>query len=328
MSLILSYADKYRLWSELTHGNTDRVCILTEERPNIGANVVVQLVIPSTNWQLTVAGTVVGRRNKSAKFPAAIYIRIPQGEVEKCRRFLGLEHDPGKYEKGRKSPRIPCDAQVSFKTPFVAEDCAARNLSDTGIQTTYSGELRMGVRVTFDLHLEEGTLPMSAEVAWLREEDRIAGLRFVDVDPGAHKMIAAAVDRMIRQGGKTGHQIVVADDDPDILGLVSRALTKHGYDVYKARRGEEALSIIRGRKPSLVVLDILMPGIDGLDICKMMRADVEMAEIPVIFLSALEAERLHQIADEAGATDYLCKPVSLADLLNVIGSYLKTADSK
>jgi CheY-like chemotaxis protein len=76
------------------------------------------------------------------------------------------------------------------------------------------------------------------------------------------------------------------------------------------------------------VLDILMPGIDGLDICKMMRADVEMAEIPVIFLSALDEDRLHQIADEAGATDYLCKPVSLADLLNLIGSYLKDEEQK
>lgn len=169
---------------------------------------------------------------------------------------------------------------------------------------------------------------MAGEVAWLRPDDRLAGIRFVDVSAASAKLISAAVDRMIRQGKREGHQIVVADDDPDILGLVSRALTKHGYDVYKARRGEEALSIIRGRKPSLVVLDILMPGIDGLDICKMMRADVEMAEIPVIFLSALDADRLHQIADEAGATDYLCKPVSLAELLNLIGSYLKVEDAK
>ena len=185
----------------------------------------------------------------------------------------------------------------------------------------------MGIRVAFDLHLEEGTVALAAEVAWLKEDDRLVGLRFVEMRPEASRMISAAVDRLIRQGARSGHQIVVADDDADILGLVSRALTKHGYDVYKARRGEEALSIIRGRKPSLVVLDILMPGIDGVDICKMMRADVEMAEIPVIFLSALEEERLHEIADEAGATDYLTKPVSLADLLNVIGSYLRAGEN-
>jgi DNA-binding response OmpR family regulator len=55
----------------------------------------------------------------------------------------------------------------------------------------------------------------------------------------------------------------------------------------------------------------------------MMRADVEMASIAIIFISALEEERLHAMADEAGATDYLCKPVNLADLLNMVGRYLR-----
>jgi DNA-binding response OmpR family regulator len=59
------------------------------------------------------------------------------------------------------------------------------------------------------------------------------------------------------------------------------------------------------------------------DIVKMMRADLEMSEIPVIFLSALDTERLHQVADEAGATDYLSKPVNLSDLINMVGMYLK-----
>lgn len=80
---------------------------------------------------------------------------------------------------------------------------------------------------------------------------------------------------------------------------------------------------MRETRPNLVVLDILMPGIDGVDICKMMRADVEMADIPVIFLSALDPARLHIVADEAGASDYLGKPVALADLINMFGTYLK-----
>jgi DNA-binding response OmpR family regulator len=62
---------------------------------------------------------------------------------------------------------------------------------------------------------------------------------------------------------------------------------------------------------------------DGVDICKTMRADVELADIPVIFASALDQARLHLVADESGATDYLSKPLTLGDLLNVVGRYLK-----
>ena len=75
--------------------------------------------------------------------------------------------------------------------------------------------------------------------------------------------------------------------------------------------------------PALVLLDILMPRIDGADVCKAMRADAEMADIPVIFVSALEIETLHRVADESGASDYLVKPVALSDLFNLVGRYLK-----
>jgi len=72
--------------------------------------------------------------------------------------------------------------------------------------------------------------------------------------------------------------------------------------VHQARTGEQALAMVRELKPKLLVCDILMPGIDGVDVCKAMRSDVELADVPVVFVSALTPERLHQVAEEAGAT--------------------------
>jgi DNA-binding response OmpR family regulator len=143
--------------------------------------------------------------------------------------------------------------------------------------------------------------------------------------PEAQRRIRGQVQKLLERpsSGPPRSQILVADDEPNVLEFLTKALNKHGYDVRKASRGEEALDLVRQLRPELVIMDILMPGIDGVDICQMMRADVEMADIPVVFLSALESQRLHEVADEAGATDYLCKPVNLADLLNMVGRYLK-----
>jgi DNA-binding response OmpR family regulator len=63
--------------------------------------------------------------------------------------------------------------------------------------------------------------------------------------------------------------------------------------------------------------------LDGVDICKTMRADAEMLDIPVIFVSALNERQLHAVADDAGATDYLQKPVNLSELINLVGHYLR-----
>jgi two-component system, OmpR family, response regulator MtrA len=184
----------------------------------------------------------------------------------------------------------------------------------------------VGQFVEFELHLDGGPpLVMRAEVSREGTERRAAGLRYLEPAPQAVEAITGCIDRLMAKQAPSATRpgILVADDDATILEFLNKALTKYGYQVHKARRGEEALALVRELKPALVILDILMPGIDGVDICKTMRADVEMAGIPVIFLSALETDRLHVIADESGATDYLSKPVALADLINLVGQYLK-----
>ena len=121
-------------------------------------------------------------------------------------------------------------------------------------------------------------------------------------------------------------QIIIVDDDPLVGGLTLELLTDAGYAARLIQDSLKAQEIIKAEKPALVILDILMPGLDGVDVCKTMRSDVELADIPVVFVSSLALERLHAVADEAGATDYLPKPVALNDLLNVVGEYLQQAE--
>src|SRR5512146_2949748 len=107
MILTLEYPDKYRLWADLIRGNSDRVFVPTEVPPPLGSRVAVRLSLPGLTLALAIDGTVIGRRLRSGRFAAGAYVRIPDDQIEKCRRFLGLSQAPERYLQGRKAGRVP-----------------------------------------------------------------------------------------------------------------------------------------------------------------------------------------------------------------------------
>ena len=105
-------------------------------------------------------------------------------------------------------------------------------------------------------------------------------------------------------------KVLVVDDEADILELVRYNLSKEGYSVNCVESGEEALSSARNDAPGLIVLDLMLPGMDGLDVCKALKSDPKTAHIPVIMLTAKGAEADVVTGLELGADDYLVKPFS------------------
>ena len=110
----------------------------------------------------------------------------------------------------------------------------------------------------------------------------------------------------------TGARILVVDDEPSILRAVRTALTGNGYNVVTASSGEEALIVFQERRPDVVLLDLMLPGIDGLTVCRDLRA---RSSVPIIVLSALGEERDKVAALDGGADDYLTKPFGVEELL-------------
>jgi DNA-binding response OmpR family regulator len=108
--------------------------------------------------------------------------------------------------------------------------------------------------------------------------------------------------------------LVVADDDHDILRLLERRLGRRGYRVVTAADGAEALEAVRRTDPDAVVLDRLMPGMSGEEVCAALKADERTAPIPVVLLSAHASEREIVEGFGAGADDYLTKPFDLDEL--------------
>ena len=108
--------------------------------------------------------------------------------------------------------------------------------------------------------------------------------------------------------------VLVADDDDDILLLVTTRLRRDGFDVIQARDGDEALDLALERRPAIAVLDIGMPGLDGLGVVRAIRADEATTGMRVILLTAKAQESDVRRGFEAGADAYVKKPFSPADL--------------
>ncbi|MBC7628181.1 response regulator transcription factor [Ferruginibacter sp.] len=105
-------------------------------------------------------------------------------------------------------------------------------------------------------------------------------------------------------------KILIADDEPDILEIIQFNLQKEGYEVYTAKNGDEALDQARKYQPDLIILDIMMPGKNGIDVCNILRMLPAFKETLIIFLSALSDEGTEIRGLETGADDYITKPVS------------------
>ena len=125
----------------------------------------------------------------------------------------------------------------------------------------------------------------------------------------------------------TNKRILVVDDERDIVELIRYNLAKNGYQVMTALNGEDALRLIRNNTPDLVILDLMMPGIDGLDVCRRLKGDPQTADIPVIMVTAKGEEADIVTGLELGAHDYVCKPFSPRVLLARVRACLRRGSS-
>ncbi len=108
--------------------------------------------------------------------------------------------------------------------------------------------------------------------------------------------------------------VVVAEDDEDILRLVATRLDRDGYEVVQTRDGAAALAAVREREPALVLLDVSMPALDGMEVLTRIRGDERLAGTRVVLLTAMAQEQDVRRAFDAGADGYVRKPFSLREL--------------
>lgn len=121
---------------------------------------------------------------------------------------------------------------------------------------------------------------------------------------------------------KTGAVILVVDDELEIVRALQRALKAHGYTVLTASSGEEAVDVVASERPDLVLLDLVLPGMSGLEVCRRLRAE---SNVPIIVLSVKDAERDKVEALDLGADDYVAKPFGIEEVLARVRAALRRA---
>ena len=122
-------------------------------------------------------------------------------------------------------------------------------------------------------------------------------------------------------------RILVVDDEPDAIELIRFNLKASGYEVLTAEDGEEALAKARKFSPDMILLDVMLPEIDGLEVCKILRRDPATASLPIIMLTAKASEIDRVLGLEFGAEDYVTKPFSPRELMLRVRNLLKRKES-
>ncbi|HLY28404.1 MAG TPA: response regulator transcription factor [Aggregatilineales bacterium] len=122
--------------------------------------------------------------------------------------------------------------------------------------------------------------------------------------------------------------ILAVDDEADLLGTLSRVLGHEGYEVALAQSAEDAWFKIVNRRPDLVILDVMMPGMDGLALCRRLRADTRYDDLPILFLTARNDNDDLVVGLDAGGDDYVIKPFELTELQARVRALLRRAQAK
>ena len=123
-------------------------------------------------------------------------------------------------------------------------------------------------------------------------------------------------------------KILVVEDEPDIRKLVQYNLAQERFNVLEAEDGEQALKLLQHERPNLVILDLMLPGLSGMELCKLLKQRTETANLPILMLTAKAGEADRIVGLEMGADDYLAKPFSPREMVARVRAILRRSESK
>ncbi len=124
-----------------------------------------------------------------------------------------------------------------------------------------------------------------------------------------------------------GQKILVVEDEPDIRRLINYSLAQERFKVLEAEDGEQALKLLQREKPNLVILDLMLPGLSGLELCKILRDRTDTTHLPILMLTAKAGEADKVVGLEMGADDYLPKPFSPREMVARVRAILRRSES-
>ncbi len=327
MALKLTFAAHAQMWAEIVLPRGDRIFVATPDTFEVGAVVPLTLETPELSTPLVVVATVVGRRQATAATPAGLVIELAAHMVDRVEHALSmLPRETAYTPLPRAPPRTERQFSARVVSPKNIDGCSVKSLSLQGMTLTTPLPLESDTVIVVALHLNDGEVQVTAKVIWSRPELGLASLRLMAPEASVTAKIRAALEgdgaTAVKVSKPTGITVVVADDDASILDFMSRVLSTAGHRVIRAERGDTALQLIKHERPKLIFLDVLMPGLDGLEVCSAVRAEPALSKTPVVLLSAMGEQRLADTVRDAKANDYLTKPMKIESVRAILSKYL------
>jgi len=325
MPLKVQFHTRSRIWADVVKREGERLFVPTTSTHAPGDIVSLELTSPDLPQPLEVTATVVSVQALSGTNAAGVYVTLDAAAVNACRTALGMERSDARLQ-GRSNNRVDCHLPTRLTRPKVVDGCATKTLSEQGLTLLAPVPLAVGDAVEMVVKLPgDRELLVGAVVRWVRAELQLSGAEFTGLDLDKRKMLVAALEALTvdraAASSTTVRTVLVADDDPSIRDFVSRVVRKAGHRVVAAERGDQALAMARQERPSLVFLDVLMPGLDGLEVCRALRGDAVLGRVPVVLMSAMGEERLAETCRDAKANDYLVKPMRLETVRAALSKY-------
>jgi DNA-binding response OmpR family regulator len=130
--------------------------------------------------------------------------------------------------------------------------------------------------------------------------------------------ILEKVPARLREAPNAAPVILAVDDDPAILRIIESQLSRHDFVVKTATSGEQALEMLKLMRPSVLILDVMMDGISGYDLCHVVKRDLRLQNVPVIFLTSRGAPQDFKMGHDLGAVIYMVKPLKAEKLVNIV----------
>ena len=121
--------------------------------------------------------------------------------------------------------------------------------------------------------------------------------------------------------------VLLIDDDPRLVTVLQIRLAACGYEVFSASCGEDGIAAAKRHRPQAILLDIHMPGMNGYEVCRFIRSDPDLAETPVVVVSAVGHESARRAALEAGANQFIAKPYQVAELIRTMRAAIENASN-
>lgn len=307
----------------------DRVFVPTEEQLLTGSQTGLSIEAPELPNAITCVVTVQGVRPAAGSLKRGVWVRVDETTVARLQSLIGASQKDEAPQRigGRTEPRVDCDFPArSLGATSGENDCAVKSISPHGLTVKVPFPTAPGKVISLVATLPDGDATLTGTVMWVRGELQLCGVRLIGLDSVTEvrleKVVNALSASKAEAAPESGFTIVVADDDPSILDFLTRVATKAGHRVVRADRGDKALELVRQEKPQLVFLDVLMPGLDGLEVAKAIRNDATLTGIPVVLLSAMGESRLSEAVRSSGAIDFLTKPMKLEAVRALLTRFL------